>query len=385
MMEKFCMTYITREIECALINQKSPKAIVVFGPRRSGKTTLLRTLTAGANVLWFNGDFPEDIEALKLNSASDARMLLSQVEAIVIDEAQRFPDIGLTLKRLVDCNEVSKKPTKILVSGSSSLDLAKGVKESAVGRLLMRRLWPMSLRELATNLSWVALTQSLSERLLYGMYPDVLLNPENARVTLQDYVDGILFKDLFSLSGIRLNARFEHLVYLLASSVGSEVSFESLAKKTGLNKTTVADYITLLEDCFIIKVCHSFSRNLANELKKGKKIYFCDNGIRNAILRDFSPISVRQDSGALWENFFFMERIKLHDYRQDFTEVYFWRTTGRSPQEIDFIEKRDAKLEAFECKLNDKARAAFPEAFRESYPGVSLRKVTPRNFAKFFS
>ncbi len=298
---------------------------------------------------------------------------------------QRFPHIGLTLKRLVDCNEISKNPTKILVSGSSSFDLAKGIKESALGRLLMRRLWPMSVPEFATNISWADLTQSLSERLVYGMYPDVLLNRENARVTLQDYVDGILFKDLFSLSGIRLNARFEHLVFLLASSVGTELSFESLAKKTGLNKTTVADYITLLEDCFIIKVCHSFSRNLANELKKGKKIYFCDNGIRNAILRDFSPVSTRPDSGALWENFFFMERIKLHDYRQDFTEMYFWRTTGRSPQEIDFIEKRDATIEAFECKLNDKARASFSEAFREAYPGASFKTVTSRNFAKFFN
>ncbi len=376
---------IQRDIEKVVSVQTPPKAVVVFGPRRSGKTTLLRLLTNQSSVRWFNGDLPEDVESLKVDSAGDVLNVLSLAEALVIDEAQRFPDIGLILKRLVDANEIADKPTRIFVSGSSSFDLAKSTQESAVGRLVSRRLWPIAVTEYAKSLSWGKLTQNLDERLVYGMYPEVLVHPENARKTLQDYVDGILYKDLFSLSGIRLNAKFEQLVYLLASSVGSEVSFESLARETGLNKTTVMDYITLLEQCFIVKVCHSFSRNLGNELKKGKKVYFCDNGIRNAILGNFSPIASRSDAGALWENFFFMERIKLHDNEQDFAKVYFWRTTGRKPAEVDLVEVKDGQLSAFECKLNDKTQTGIAEAFRNAYPEALCEVATPRKLFQFFN
>lgn len=379
------MAYIQREIEKAIGNRTPPKAVVLFGPRKSGKTTLLRSLTNQSSVRWFNGDFPEDVNALRLDSTADIKNVLSLADSLVIDEAQRFPDIGMLLKRLVDVNVTLEKPTRIFASASTSFDLAKGIQESAVGRLAKRHLWPISATEFATNSCWGALSQSLNERLVYGMYPGVLEGPENARETLQDYVDGILFKDFFSLSGIRLNAKFERLVYQLALSVGSEVSYESLARETGLNKTTVMDYITLLEQCFIVKVCHSFSRNLGNELKKGKKVYFCDNGIRNAILGNFSPIASRSDAGALWENFFFMERIKLHDNEQDFAKVYFWRTTGRRPAEVDLVEVKDGQLSAFECKLNDKTQTGISEAFRNAYPEAQCEVATPRKLFQIFN
>ena len=175
---------------------------------------------------------------------------------------------------------------------------------------------------------------------IYGTYPAVFTDPDHAESTLRNYCDCVLYKDLFALAGIRQNEKFMHLVKLLAYNVGSEVNYDNLARDTGLSRTTVADYLQLLEQCFIIKICPSFSRNLSNELKKGKKVYFCDNGVRNAIIGDFSPMVARpsQDGGALWENFFFMERVKLHSIRNDFTDMYFWRTTSNNPHELDFLE-----------------------------------------------
>lgn len=373
------MSLIARELQPLVETQTPPKAVVVFGSRRVGKTTLLREIAKNTTVSWYNGDNPEDIERLSLRSAGDVLTILHQAETLFIDEAQRFPDIGMTLKRLVDANEAEIKPTRIFVSGSSSLDLAKGVKESAVGRLVMRQMWPLSITELATDHGWGEVNRKIDELMIYGLYPGVVTSPEEARRTLQDYVDGILFKDLFALSGIRHNTKFEHLVRLLAFNVGSEMSYEGLPRNTGLNKSTVMDYITLLEQCFIVKVCGSFSRNLSNELKKGKKIYFCDNGIRNAIIGNFSPMSSRSDASALWENFFFMERVKLHDTRQDFTQIYFWRTTGRTPHALDFIEVTDGVMNAYECKINPEAKAIPGSDFTTAYPQCKIQVASPQN------
>ena len=176
-----------------------------------------------------------------------------------------------------------------------------------------------------------------------------------------------------------------YLVKHLAYNIGSEVNYDNLAREIGLNKTTVADYIQLLEQCFIVKICPSFSRNLSNELKKGKKVYFCDNGIRNAIIGDFSPMSARrgQDAGALWENFFFMERVKLHSIRNDFTDMYFWRTTSNNPHELDFLEVKNEKIRAFECKLSPNAKAR-PRKFMTAYPDSSIQVVTPNDLMKIW-
>ena len=189
----------------------------------------------------------------------------------------------------------------------------------------------------------------------------------------------------FALADIRHNDKFMYLVKFLAYNLGSEVSYDNLARETGLNKTTVADYLQLLEQCFIIKICPSFSRNLSNELKKGKKVYFCDNGIRNAIIGDFSPMSARrgQDAGALWESFFFMERVKLHSIRNDFTDMYFWRTTSNTPHELDFLEVKNEKIRAFECKLSPNAKAR-PGKFSTAYPDAPIQVVTPNDLMKLW-
>ena len=254
------MTYIKRTIEEDLMRQTPPKAVVIYGARRTGKTTVLRELLKDKDVVWYSGDEPDDREMLRLNSAADVKALLTRTRFLVIDEAQRIPDIGLTLKRLVDMNETLKEPTAIFVTGSSALTLAAGVKESAMGRLVNRQLWPLSLRELAQSRGKGKTIQNLGWHMVYGLFPEVCNKPEEAADTLTDYVDSLLFKDLFALAGVRMPLPFENLVKHLALNIGSEVSFDGLAREVGLARNTVEQYVRLLEECFIVKVCPSYSR-----------------------------------------------------------------------------------------------------------------------------
>ena len=380
------MSFIPRELQPQILSETPPKAVVIFGARQIGKTTLLTELSKEEkSVRWFNGDSPADHELLKFESTTDVELTLRQADVIVIDEAQRFTNIGLILKQLVDENIRLNLGKKIFATGSSSLDLAKGVKESAVGRLVHRQMWPLSITEIASAKSWGEVCQNIGRLMIYGTYPATFVDPDRAEEILRNYCDGVLYKDLFALSGIRQNEKFMHLVKLLAYNIGSEVNYDNLGRETGLSRTTVADYITLLEECFIVKICPSFSRNLSNELKKGKKVYFCDNGVRNAIIGDFSPMSARRghDAGALWENFFFMERVKLHSIRNDFTDMYFWRTTTNNPNELDFLEVKNEKIRAFECKLSPSAKAR-PGKFTSAYPDAPIQVVTPNDLMKIW-
>ena len=380
------MPYIQRELQPQIIRETPPKAVVILGARQIGKTTLVSELSLHEkSVRWFNGDLNTDHRLLQFSSTTDVELTLRQADTIVIDEAQRFPNIGLILKQLIDENIRLNLGKKIFATGSSSLELAKGVKESAVGRLVHRQMWPLSISEIAAAKGWGEICQNIERLMIYGTYPAVFTDPDHAEATLRNYCDGVLYKDLFALAGIRQNEKFMHLVNLLAFNVGSEVNYDKLARDTGLSKTTVADYLQLLEQCFIIKICPSFSRNLSNELKKGKKVYFCDNGVRNAIIGDFSPMAARrgQDASALWENFFFMERVKLHSIRNDFTDMYFWRTTSNNPHKLDFLEVKNAKIRAFECKLSPSAKAR-PGKFTTAYPDAPIQTVTPDDLMKLW-
>lgn len=380
------MPYIQRELQPQITRETPPKAVVIFGARQIGKTTLLTELSQYENsVRWFNGDLITDHRQLQFSSSTDVELTLRQADTIIIDEAQRFPNIGLILKQLVDVNVRLNLGKKIFATGSSSLELAKGVKESAVGRLVHRQMWPLSISEIAAAKGWGEISQNIERLMIYGTYPAVFTDPDHAESTLRNYCDGVLYKDLFALAGIRQNEKFMHLVKLLAYNVGSEVNYDNLARDTGLSRTTVADYLQLLEQCFIIKICPSFSRNLSNELKKGKKVYFCDNGVRNAIIGDFSPMVARpsQDGGALWENFFFMERVKLHSIRNDFTDMYFWRTTSNNPHELDFLEVKNERIRAFECKLSSSAKAR-PGKFTTAYPDAPIDTVTPDDLMRLW-
>ena len=246
-------------------------------------------------------------------------------------------------------------------------------------------MWPLAISEIAADKGWAEVSQNIERLMIYGTYPSVYTDPDHAERTLRTYCDGVLYKDLFALAGIRQNEKFMNLVKVLAYNIDSEVNFDNLARETSLSRTTVADYLQLLEQCFIVRICPSFSRNLSNELKKGKKVYFCDNGVRNAIIGDFSPMSARrgQDAGALWENFFFMERVKLHSIRNDFTDMYFWRTTGNNPHELDFLEVKNERIQAFECKLSPTAKARAGK-FSTAYPDAPIQTVTPNDLMRLW-
>lgn len=381
---------IPRDLVDRIVTATPPKAVVIFGPRRVGKTTLIKSLPDLGVTNFLNGDRRRDVQLLqRLESAGDVDVLLNGSDTIVIDEAQRVPNIGLIVKMLVDANE----KTKIFLTGSSSLELAQGVRESAVGRLVNRRLWSLSLNELANEYGWGQVATDIERLMVYGTYPEVVTAPEEAIGTLMDYVEDIMYKDIFELGGIRNSSSLRTLVEMLARRIGQEVSYESLARDTKLHSQTVERYIDLLEKCFIIRRCGSFSRNLDNELKKGKKVYFCDVGVRNAIIDDFSPFSAREDAGALWENFFFMERLKKHDLERTFVRQYFWRVRGSRlkagtmqeySREIDFIEVRDNRMEAFECKLNPKKKDSGGTEFRNAYPDCPIRVVTPADCRDLF-
>lgn len=380
------MPYIQRELQPQIISETPPKAVVILGARQIGKTTLVSELSLHEkSVRWFNGDLNTDHRLLQFSSTTDVELTLRQADTIVIDEAQRFPNIGLILKQLVDENIRLNLGKKIFATCSSSLKLAKGVKESAVGRLVHSQMWPLSISEIAAAKGWGEICQNIERLMIYGTYPAVFTDPDHAEAILRNYCDGVLYKDLFALAGIRKNEKFMHLVQLLAFNVGSEVNYDNLARDTGLSKTTVAYYLQLLEQCFIIKICPSFSRNLSNELKKGKKVYFCDNGVRNAIIGDFSPMAARrgQDASALWENFFFMERVKFHSIRNDLTDMYFWRTTSNNPHKLDFLEVKNEKIRAFECKLSPSAKARHRK-FTTAYPDAPIQTVTPDDLMKLW-
>ena len=293
---------------------------------------------------------------------------------IIIDEAQFVPGIGRVIKRMVDSNHAG---CRLFVTGSSSLELAGGMKESAAGRFNTYNLWPFSLEELAAHTSWIEVKRQIQDRMIYGCCPAVVNEPQHAKQYLLDFADAVLYKDLFKLAEMRKPTELVKLVKYLAYNVGSEVKYATVASELGIQNKTIERYVDLLEACFIIKTVPSLSRNPQSEIKLGKKIYFYDNGIRNALIRDFSPLPVRTDAGALWENLFFTERLKHHAFRCDGAEIYFWRT--RAKHEVDFLEVLNGKVRAFECKSSAKSKTTSIKAFERAYPETKVAIATPNN------
>jgi len=296
----------------------------------------------------------------------------------LVDEAQRIPSIGLLIKRLVDL----KTNCRIMVTGSSSLELSGGIYESAAGRTDTTYLAPFSMQELVNHFSLPKVVQDLSDRLVYGTFPFVIDDPKRAKKNLMEFFNSIIFKDIFTLSDVRRPRQFMDLVRVIARSVGSLSSYDSLARETGLSKVAVINYLTLLEECFIIKILPSYSKNLENELKKSKKIYFCDVGLRNAAIGDFTPFSSRtpEEQEVLLENFFIIERMKKTYLEEPYAEHYFWRTKNK--EEVDFIEFVDGKQRAFEVKLS-KQKARIPGTFARAYPEIEFQTVNRDNILSF--
>lgn len=302
------------------------KVIVLLGPRQVGKTTLLERLKGEhKNVLSLNCDDRDDARLLEGKSSAELRQLLSPYDLVAVDEAQRVRNIGLTIKMIGDL----KLKTQVVVTGSSSLDMSSKINEPATGRTIEYRLYPLSLPELANDHGERNEQKLLESRMIYGLYPEVVNRPQEAKRILVDLADKYLYKDLFSFKGIRKPDLIENLVRALALQVGNEVSYNELSNTLGVDKATVENYIDLLEKCFVVFRLGSYSRNMRDEIKKGKKIYFYDNGIRNAVIRNFAPLELRNDTGALWENMMISERVKHNSYSMNYANAYFWRTHSK--------------------------------------------------------
>ena len=356
------------------------KAIVVIGARQVGKSTLFKQIISGRTeeVLSLNCDEPEVKEMLGGINTAELKMLIGKHRIVVIDEAQRVKDIGMTLKRITD----NFPDVQLMVTGSSSLELQDRLNEPLTGRKYEYHLYPISTRELLDNGGLLAVKQSLESRLIYGSYPDIMNHVDEAKELIMSIASNYLYKDLLALEDIRRPALLEKLLIALALQMGSEVSYNELAQTVGSDSKTVEKYIDLLEKCYIVFRLPAFSRNLRNELKKGKKIYFYDNGIRNAVIQNFAPLTLRNDIGALWENFFISERIKANEYEGRYAKSYFWRTTDQ--QEIDYIEELDGEFTAFEMKWNPRRQTiALPAAFQKSYPVKESVVVTPQNYTEW--
>lgn len=370
---------IHREIEQLIKNDFGKgKAIVLLGARQVGKTTLFEQLTASDNTLFLNCDNYDDKASLEGKTSTELRNLVGDYKMVVIDEAQRARDIGLTLKMIVDL----KLPTQILATGSSSLVLSEGINEPATGRLFEYQLFPFSLAEMAAHTSRREEQRMLEQRMIFGLYPEVVTHPTDARHILTNLTNNYLYRDLLEYRGVKKPSVLQKLVRTLALQVGSEVSYNELSNLLGIDKATVESYIDLLEKCFVVFRLSSYSRNLRTEIKKSKKIYFYDNGIRNALISNFSPLESRSDTGQLWENLMVSERVKHNSYSRNYAQMYFWRT--HQQQEVDLIEEKDGHLAAYEFKWG-KAKAKLPKIFTENYPDVALKVVSPDNFWDFLT
>jgi hypothetical protein len=356
------------------------KAIILTGARQVGKSTLFKEMTQQLNkpILSLNCDDPAVRDLLQTISATELKRLVSNNKVIMIDEGQRISDIGITVKQLVD----NYPDVQVMVTGSSSLDLRNRLNDPMTGRKYEFIMYPVSTVELYNTYGYLQTKQLLDFRLIYGSYPDVLTHTSEARDLITELSDSYLYKDILELDSVRKSNMLRKLLVALALQVGSEVSYNEVAKTIGSDSRTVERYIDLLEKCFVVYRLHGLNRNLRNELKKCKKVLFYDNGVRNAILNNFSPIALRSDMGALWENFFIMERIKRNAYNGRHANYYFWRTTDQ--KEIDYIEESDGTFTLFEMKWNpNKGNAKFPKAFLDNYPCTASHVVTPANYLDF--
>lgn len=351
------------------------KAIVLIGARQVGKTTLLKNLVKGMDsLIWLNGDDIEVRTLLQNVSTMKLKSLLGKNKTLVIDEAQRIENIGLKMKLVTD-NFVD---VQLILTGSSSFDLANKINEPLTGRKWEYTLFPLSFGELANHNGTFDEIRHLPLRLVYGSYPDVVNNPGDEREILMQLTNSYLYKDILEWERIRKPDKLVRLLQALAFQVGSEVSLNELGTLVELDKNTVEKYITLLEQTQVIFRLPSLSRNMRNELKMSRKVYFHDNGIRNALISNFSDIDTRNDVGALWENWIISELRKKRHYEQDYVNTYFWRTTQQ--QEIDYIEEKDGHFTAYEFKWNPQKKAKISQAFLNAYPNTTIQTVNRENF-----
>lgn len=358
----------------------SGKAIIILGPRQTGKTTLMTHIcNEQGHWLLLNCDDPVVRAQLEDANENTLRRLLTGHRLVFIDEAQRVKNIGITLKIIVD----RIPDVQLLVSGSSSLEIANEINEPLTGRKWEYMLFPISWEELTNHAGVLGAEQQLEQRLIFGMYPEVIMHPGQEREILQQLAGSYLYKDLLSLNGIRKPDLLEKLLKALALQMGSEVSYNELSQLLEVDKKTVARYLDLLEKAFVVFRLPPLSRNLRKEINRSRKVYFFDNGIRNTLIANFQPLSLRQDVGALWESFLISERMKWLHYRGVWANRYFWRT--HQQQEIDYIEDLDGVLRAYEFKWNPLKKARFPKTFLNTYRDSQTEVIHRKNYWEFLT
>ncbi|GHV73405.1 ATPase [Spirochaetia bacterium] len=370
---------ITRSIEQAITEKTGRgKAIIIMGARQVGKTTLLeRLFKKRDDTFWLNGDDLDVRTLFETISSTRLKQIFGTKRLVVIDEAQRIGDIGVKLKLITD----TMPEIQLIASGSSSFDLVNKVNEPLTGRKWEYTMYPLSFGEMVNHHGLLDEKRLIPHRLVYGYYPDVVNHPGEEIEILKLLSDSYLYKDILMWEQIKKSDKIVKLLQALAFQMGSQVSYAELGQLCGLDAKTVEKYITLLEQCFVIFRLGSFSRNIRNELKFSRKIYFYDNGIRNALIADFSIPELRKDVGPLWENFLVSERKKKLEYERLVKNTWFWRTTDQ--KEIDYLEEGNGVITAYEFKWNPAAKYKTPKVFLEHYPQSSFAVITPDTLEGF--
>lgn len=373
-------SYIPRAIEESIVNKLQPnKVIVLLGARRVGKTLLLNHLIEHSihePFLFFNGEDMAVQALLSQRTDENYKRLLGDKKLLILDEAQKLEDVGQILKFMVDTIE----GLKVIATGSSVFDLSNKLGEPLTGRKYTFKMYPLAQMEYSAIENSVQTMAKLEERLIYGCYPELVHLPSNQEKAdyLNEMVDAYLLKDILEFDGIRNATKMLHLLRLIAFQIGKEVSLEELGRQLALSRNTVEKYLDLLSKVFVVYKLSGFNRNLRSEITKTNRWYFYDNGIRNALIRNYHPLSIRNDAGELWENYVLTERVKFQHYTNIQANNYFWRTYEQ--QEIDWIEESGGRLSAYEIKWNPAKTVRVPTAWTKAYPESSFQVIHPENY-----
>lgn len=370
---------IKREIETQIKTQlHKKKTILLFGPRQSGKTTLLKSLMKDEpeNLVFLNADDPKILATMNRPNTEELRQIIGTNTVFIIDEAQRIPEIGITAKLIHD----TFPKVQLILSGSSAFELANRTHEPLTGRKRVFNLWPVSFNEYQNHFGYLHAESDLENRLVYGFYPEVLSSTDDSELIIKEIADSYLYKDILMFANLKKPTEIIKLLKALAFQMGSEVTFTELGRTCNLDPKTVERYIDILEKAYVVFKLPSFKRNLKTEIKEGKKIYFWDNGVRNAVIGQFQDIKNRNDIGALWENFLVSERMKRNSYMKSNANSYFWRTIQQ--QEIDYIEEINGQLTAFEFKYSENKTIKFSKTFSKNYT-AEFTGINRKNFREF--
>ncbi|MDA3839143.1 MAG: ATP-binding protein [Candidatus Delongbacteria bacterium] len=352
------------------------KAIIIVGARQVGKTTLIKKILENKEYLFWDGDDPTIRNLLTNPNTEQIRSLIGNHSTIFLDEAQRIDNIGITLKIITD----QFKKIQLLVSGSSSFDLGNKLNEPLTGRKWEYELFPLSWEEFENKNGFIKAEQQLEDRLLYGFYPEVINNQGDEKEILKQLVNSYLYRDILAFSDIRKPEVVENLLQALALQLGNEVNYNELSQTIGINKITIQKYIDILEKGYIIFRLNSYSKNVRNEIKRSRKIYFYDNGVRNFIIGNFNSLNLRQDKGSLWENFLVSERKKQNYYKSTFAKIFFWRS--RQKQEVDFVEEISGNITGYEFKWKTRNNIKLPKTFTDAY-NADTKIIDHTNFREF--